>query len=233
MSRPTPRVLIVVQKATSTAGRIGRCLVERDYQLDLRGPGLDESLPRSLDDYAAVAVFGGAMSANDDDLPFIRRQLDWLPVVLASGKPLLAVCLGAQLLVRSLGAPVLAHPKGLSEIGYYAVSPTPAGQRIFPKPLYVYHWHSEGLALPRGAELLATGDLFPNQAFRVGRAVYGLQFHSEITPDVVDRWTTSGAAKLARPGAQSREQQLAGARRHDRALEAWLNRFLDIWLQRS
>src|SRR5690606_28841004 len=83
--------------------------------------------------------------------------------------------------------------------------------------------------VPACAELLATGEDFPNQAFRCGRA-YGLQFHPEVTRDIMARWTTKGAHRLALPGAQPAELHFAGYEAHDARVEAWLRNFLDRWL---
>ncbi|MCH8038211.1 MAG: glutamine amidotransferase, partial [Proteobacteria bacterium] len=84
--------------------------------------------------------------------------------------------------------------------------------------------------VPAGAELLATGPVFPNQAYRYGRNAYGLQFHPEVTVPVMSRWMKEAGHMLAYPNAQPRERQLADAERYDAPLEAWLERFLDDWL---
>lgn len=225
------KVLVVVQNPTSTPGRVGRMLVDMGFSLDIRCPGANEQLPETMEQHNAAAIFGGEMSANDSEsFLFIRRQLEWILMILDSGKPLLGVCLGAQLLARSLGAAVMPHPEGKCEIGYYPIRPTPAGREYFRGPLHVYHWHHERFELPHGADLLAEGEIFPNQAFRFGRTAFGLQFHPEITGDVVTRWATTGEAKLSAPGAQSREQQLQNISLHDPAIDAWLKEFLDAWL---
>ncbi len=90
----------------------------------------------------------------------------------------------------------------------------------------MYHWNSEGFDLPRDATLLAESATFPNQAFRYGALSYGLQFHPDVTPGMVDRWTTRGAHKLTQPGAQSRDEQLAGVARYDGAIAQWFGGFL-------
>ncbi|MBE9113429.1 glutamine amidotransferase [Nodosilinea sp. LEGE 07298] len=209
---------------------MGDVLKALGFTLDVRCPALGQSLPATLEGHSAVVVFGGPMSANDDHLDFIRQELDWIAIALASDKPYLGICLGAQLLARTLGAAVVSHPAGQREIGYYPIVPTPVGQELLPSPLMVYQWHQEGFTLPTGSHLLATGSLFPHQAFRYGRRAYGLQFHPEITATMVNHWTTEGADQLTCPGAQARNYQISQHRLYSPAVEDWLRQFLAEWM---
>jgi GMP synthase (glutamine-hydrolysing) len=174
------------------------------------------------------------MSANDE-LDFVRREIDWIGVPLREGKPYLGLCLGAQMLARHLGARVYPHDGGRAEIGYYPVLPTPEGLRFSSEigaswPGHVYHWHREGFDCPAGATTLATGDDFPTQAVRVGETAFGLQFHPEVTHAMICRWTVRGASRLSMPGAQDRARQIEGRFMHDPAVRLWLDAFLDRWL---
>lgn len=225
----TDRILIIVHQAHSTPGRVGEMLGARGFRLDRRVPNLGDPLPRSLEGYAGAIVFGGPMSANDDHLPGIRAELDWLPGAIDSGKPVVGICLGAQLMARTLGARVGGHPHGLVEIGYYEVRPTGAGAAHFEGPTTFYQWHSETFDLPAGAVHLAENDAFPAQAFRYDGNAFGLEFHPEMTLEMIERWTTSegGAPKLGLNGAQPRHRHLEGYRRHAPGSDRWLARFLD------
>ena len=136
------------------------------------------------------------------------------------------------MLAMHLGARVAPHPEGRTEIGYYPIRPTPAGLALCPHwPDHVYHWHCEGFELPVGADLLAEGSDFPNQAFRYGNA-FGIQFHPDVTYAMMYRWTTRGHARLELPGAHPRHHHFADRAVHDVAERAWLRRFIEGWLAR-
>lgn len=229
-----PKVLLIAHSSTRD-NRVAALLQEKGCELDWRCPMTGCTLPADWRGYMGAVAFGGPQSANDaPQADFLQREIDWIGAYVDAGGPFLGICLGAQLLARALGASVSPHPEGRLEVGYYPLTPTPLGRSLglFPSELNVYHWHREGFELPRGAELLATGGDFANQAFRYRRATYGLQFHPEVTSEIVRRWTSSeGAAEdLARPGAQSAEEQLAGSERFDGPLGAWASTFLDHWL---
>jgi GMP synthase (glutamine-hydrolysing) len=224
------KILLIVQREASDPGRVGEALAALGYELDVRRPALGDPLPADGAAHAGAVVFGGPMSANDDHLPFIRAELDWIPRWLDSGKPYLGICLGAQLLARTLGARVSPHPEGWHEIGFYPVRPTAEGQDLFAPPFHAYQWHGEGFELPRGAALLAEGDKFTNQAFRVGRQAYGLQFHPEVRRATIEKWMRVAGHRLVLPGAYPRERQRLDWESFAGPVGAWLGRFLPRWL---
>jgi GMP synthase (glutamine-hydrolysing) len=225
------KILIVVHQPTSDTGLVGQILRAWGYTLDIRVMSQQDELPPTMDNHEGVIIFGGPMSANDrETLPFIGTELDWIPVALESGKPYLGICLGAQLLARVLGATVQPHPDGRVEIGYFPVMPTGMDSEHFDQPLYVYHWHREGFELPKGAVSLFKGETFENQAFRYGENAYGVQFHPEMTREMMERWTTEGAHMLTLPGAQSRDEHFYQHSLYAIAMENWLKRFLCHWL---
>ena len=228
-----PIVLIVLHQEHSTPGRVGQALRAMDVRLDIRRPCLGESLPATLAEHEGVVVFGGPMGANDES-EWIKREIDWLDTPLAEAKPFLGICLGAQMLAAALGARVFTHEDKRSEIGYFPIRPTAAGDRLCGEkfPRCVYQWHSDGFDLPGGAELLAAGaGDFPNQAYRYGRCAVGLQFHPEVTYHMMCRWTLRGGERLTRPGAQQRPRHLDGWFQHDGLVAAWLEAFLPAWLE--
>jgi GMP synthase (glutamine-hydrolysing) len=225
-------ILIVLHQEHSTPGRIGQLLRNRGYTLDMRRPRFGDPLPESVADHAGVVVFGGPMSCNDSE-DWIRREIDWLAVPLREDKPLLGVCLGAQMLVRHAGGRVACHPEGQVEVGYYPIRPTAKGREICPVwPDHVYQWHREGCELPAGAELLAEGDTFPVQAFRVGSG-YGIQFHPEVTQAMMCRWTARGHERMQLPGAKPQPTHFQDRAVHDYKIRAWLALFLGHWMTES
>lgn len=229
-------VLIILHQEHSSPGRVGRLLAERGHRLDIRRPCLGDLLPDTLRDHAGAIVFGGPQSANDCH-DYVRTEIEWIGVPLREGKPYLGICLGAQMLARHLGARVARHPEGLVEIGYYPLQATAAGAALLsspdnhtPWPDHVYHWHNEGFDLPAGAELLAQGETFPNQAFRFGPRAVGIQFHPEVTHQMMCRWTVTGSDSFDLPGARPRRAHFVDRLQHDARIRHWLDGFLDHWL---
>lgn len=222
---------MVVHQKHSTTGRIGLTLEALGLQLDIRRSGCGEPLPDSLDGHSGVVVFGGPMSANDDHLPFVRRELDLIPLVLASGTPFLGVCLGGQLLARALGARVGPHPDGWHEIGFYDLLPEGYGQALFARQSTFFQWHGEGFDLPHGANRLASSRHFANQCFRYGEAAYAIQFHPEMTEEMVHLWGSKAGHRLVQPGAQCRREHRRLLAQHHAGVGIWLRDFLQDWLR--
>ncbi len=226
-AQPRKPVLIVLHQEHSTAGRVGRLLQAQGYRLDIRRPRFGDPLPDTMRDHAGAAIFGGPMSANDPDA-YIMTEIDWIKVPLRENAPLLGICLGAQMLAAHLGQPVYSHPKGLVEIGYYPITPTPAAETLFGDtfPRRVYQWHREGFDAPKDSVLLATGLDFECQAFCLGKA-FAIQFHPEVTYAMMCKWNVLGAHKMDAPGA--RRGHLEDWFEHDGAVARWTEAFLTSW----
>lgn len=146
-------------------------------------------------DARALIFMGGPMSANDD-LPFIRQELRYIAQAALQNKPLLGVCLGAQLIALALGARVFQNP--VKEIGWAPVDFTAAAEGDFlfqglPQRQMMFHWHHDTFELPPGAELLASSAACRHQAYRVGDRIYGLQFHLEVTAATISDWCAQDA----------------------------------------
>ena len=223
------QILVILHQEHSTPGRVGNALQKLGYTLDVRRPRFGDALPPTMAEHAAAIIFGGPMSANDED-DYIRREIDWIGVPLREKKPFLGICLGAQLCAKHLGAKVSQDPNGHAEVGYYPIRPTEAGLAVVEIwPEYVYQWHREGFDLPAGTELLAQGGTFEVQAFRLG-GTFALQFHPEVTHAMMHRWTTHGHERMELPGARPRHTHFADRAVYDYSARAWLSVFLERWI---
>jgi GMP synthase (glutamine-hydrolysing) len=146
----------------------------------------------SLDGYAGLIVLGGPMSVNDSNwLPHLVTELNLIEDAMRREVPVLGICLGAQLIAKTLGAAVYRIPE--KEIGWYDVSPTDQASNdplLMPlqKTEKIFHWHGETFDLPKSTRHLAFSSLCVNQAFRYGAKVYGLQFHMEVDAPMIHRW---------------------------------------------
>ncbi len=220
-------ILVVLHQESSSPGRVGQILRENGFALDIRRPVLGDPLPTTLSGHAGAVIFGGPMSANDPE-DYVRQEIEWIDIPLKENKPYLGICLGAQMLVKTLGGSVGPHDQGLTEIGWYPLAPTSAGRTLMDWPDMVYHFHREGFDLPAGAELLATGQTYPNQAFRYGDNAWGIQFHGELTRAMMQRWVVHGAHRFDLPNAQHGRQHLDGRFLYDAALRRWMAGFLEL-----
>jgi GMP synthase (glutamine-hydrolysing) len=151
-----------------------------------------EPLP-SWEDLDGLVVMGGPMGVHDTaEHPQLARESELIAAMVRAGRPVLGVCLGAQLLAHALGASVYRGER--AEIGCGAVSLTEAGHEdpvlgsVGAATLPVVHWHEETFELPADASLLASSELFPHQAFRIGVRAYGLQFHVEVEQELAGTW---------------------------------------------
>lgn len=219
-------VLIVLHQETSSPGRVGQALQARGFDLDIRRPALGCRLPETLERHSGAVVFGGPGSANDPD-DYVRYETDWMAVPLRENKPFLGICLGAQMLANHLGGTVRPHDEGHVEIGWYPLRATEAGRKLMDWPDMIYQFHREGFSLPSGAELLATGETYENQAYRYGENAWGVQFHGELTQAMMQRWVVRAAQRFELPNAQEGLAHLKGRYLYDRAVFAWLNDFID------
>ncbi len=133
-----------------------------------------------------VIALGGPMSVNDEDeLPWLKDEKRFVREVIVAGKPVLGICLGAQLIASALGARVYPGPE--KEIGWFPVrAEAVSGETFrFPESVPVFHWHGETFDLPAKAIHLASSIACRHQAFQVGPRALGLQFHLEMTPESV------------------------------------------------
>ena len=227
------RCVVIQHVAFENLGVFAQPLEEAGFAISYVQAGVVPLTHELWKDADLAVILGGPIGVYQDDLyPFLTEEKALVAGRLASGRPLLGICLGAQMLARQLGATVAPHHEGRVEVGYYPIRPTAEGHALSPDwPERVYHWHGEGFELPDGAKLLAEGDDFPVQAYQHGHA-FGFQFHPDVTYAMMHRWTTRGHERLLLPGARARAEHFTSRFIYDLAERAWLAAFLDGWLHR-
>ena len=184
-------VLIVKHVDIEGPGLIEDCLKQEKIPSKILNLNADARFPK-LDDLTHIVFLGGPMNVYEEDrYPFLRGEDLFIKEAIQRGKHILGICLGAQLIAKALGAKVTKAPA--KEIGWYEVSLTEEGLRdpIFsslPKAFSVFQWHEDTFEIPKGGKLLATSTAIPSQAFRYGEDAYGLQFHLEVTTEMIRAW---------------------------------------------
>ncbi|MDX8436920.1 type 1 glutamine amidotransferase [Mesorhizobium abyssinicae] len=195
------RVLVVQNFDNEGLGQIGAALVEAGADIDLRKPYNGEALPGHSGEHDAMVVLGGAQNALDDELcPYFPELLDLTRDFADRDRSVLGICLGSQLLARAFGGE--NQIGGATEFGWHQVSLTPAAKAdpvlaALPENFPIFEWHDDTFVLPQNAVRLAGSAVAENQAFRLGRAVYGFQFHFEADTPMVRDWSTSFASLIA------------------------------------
>ncbi len=226
------RAVVIQHLAFEDLGVLKAILEHRGFEIHTYEVGAAGVPDGDFVDAELAVVLGGPIGVYEEDVyPFLAQERAVIASRLQSGRPLLGICLGAQLIASALGAQV--RSTGRKEIGYAPLELTAAGRDSVLVPLDgvpVLHWHGDEFAIPEGAERLAQTPGFPNQAFRLGDAVLGLQFHIEADPTFIERWLIGHAHELATAGldvARIREDaRVLGprlARQAGRVFEAWLD----------
>ncbi len=158
------------------------------------------TLPAGIDGYDGLLVLGGVMNAHDDaEYPYLGNVAAMIAEFHHAARPVLGICLGAQLIARALGGRAYFHdvPEvGFVEIflnGEAAADPLLAGLEATQN---IMEWHYQTFDMPPGSHLLATSELCRNQVYRVGEATYGFQCHFEVSQAMVQDWTTDAKSSL-------------------------------------
>jgi len=182
------RILSILHPGGGHSGVLGRRAAAAAHELVEWNPSAGESVPGTLDEFDALAVFGGGMNVREaESLPWMTAEIELLRDALEQGTPAIGVCLGSPLLASAAGAEV--HRASEPEIGWFPVDRTAADDPVLgglPQRFDAYQWHSYTFELPAGAVELAHSPVCP-QAFRLGDA-WAVQFHPEVTTAIVDEW---------------------------------------------
>lgn len=200
-------------------------------------------LEAGVDDLAAMdplephllVILGGPIGVYDENAyPFITDELAVLKARLAQQRPTLGICLGCQLMARALGAKV--YPGGRKEIGWSPLTLSGAGEHsvlrhLAPDQTQVLHWHGDTFDLPQGATLLASSQLYENQAFSWGTRALALQFHPEVTVAGMERWFIGHANEIGGTPDVSVEQLRRDTALWGARLEQKGRIFFEEWLK--
>jgi GMP synthase (glutamine-hydrolysing) len=234
-----PRILVFQHVAAEPLGTLDPLIRQRGHRIRFVNFEREPDAQPSIDRYRGLIVLGGPMNVDEQAAhPHLATELRLIEQALRQDKPVLGICLGAQLLAHVLGAPVQRHVQ--PEIGWYDLHATEAGREdpvLAPlgNTAPVFQWHGRRFELPRDALHLARTESCDAQAFRHGDRAYGFQFHLEMDLPLIERW-------LATPGYQ-RELAESGlgrdvdtirtqSRQHIAAMQAnadqVFNRFLDL-----
>lgn len=186
------RVLVVQNYQNTGLGLVGQALAEAGAQIDLVQAHTGEALPADDAGYDALISLGGDQNAlADEQFPYLPALARLIRRFGDADKAVLGICLGSQLVARGYDAEnILGRPQ---EFGWHAVTATAEAAAdpvlsVVPHTFPIFHWHRDTFSLPEGAVHLASSAITRNQAFRIGRAVYGIQFHFEADTALVEEW---------------------------------------------
>ena len=163
-----------------------------------------EAPPRDLTNVGGLIVLGGPMAVYEAEHTFLRTESGLVERALTAGRPVLGICLGAQLIASALGARVYAGER--REVGWAPITLTPEGRDdsvfgVLEPELTVFHMHGDTYELPADARHLARSALYEQQAFRWGDVVYGLQLHLEFTETMIQKLATEADSRAYITGA--------------------------------
>ncbi|MDF0695702.1 type 1 glutamine amidotransferase [Rhizobium sp. MC63] len=218
------RVAVVENMRNTGLGALATALEEAGAEIEWFRVWRDGSLPQDIAGHDALVVLGGEQSALDDEThPYLPELVRLTRRFGDAGKAVLGICLGSQILARAYGADNLLG--AAREFGWHSIGVTGEGRS---DPLLsdvggeftIFQWHADTFSLPQGAVCLATSPVAKNQAFRIGRAVYGTQFHFEADTEVVRQWKGEflGTIERIAPGWLGNYDELA--ERHGAAADA-------------
>lgn len=169
---------------------------QRGFRVRYFDAGVDD-LQLALEHPGLTVILGGPISAYERDrFPFLEQEIDLLKQRLAKNLPTLGICLGAQLIAKALGADV--YPGHTKEIGWSQLKLASVADNVLAplENIKVLHWHGDSFDLPENAQLLASSEHYPHQAFQYGSNVLALQFHVEVMGEDLEKWLIGHCIEL-------------------------------------
>ncbi len=186
------KILVFQHVAHEILGTLNPLLKDAGFRIRYVNFGRHPHAEPEIDRYHGLVVLGGPMNVDQvEEHPHLATELRLIERAMERQMPILGICLGSQLIAKTLGARVRPSPE--KEIGWYPVSPTPEATddpllaHLQPNE-QIFQWHGDSFEIPHGAVHLASSPGCPNQAFRYEDNVYGFQFHMEVDEHLIERW---------------------------------------------
>ena len=235
MQMPSRHALVLSHVAFEDLGSLEAPLRAHGFEIEsVLAATARFPLPQAVESDLLV-VLGGPIGVYDDqDYPFLIDEIACIRERLAARKPIVGICLGAQLMAAALGARVYPGNKG-AEIGWSPLETAPNLQSpawfapLLTHGVSVFHWHGDTFDLPPGALHLAKSETYENQAFAIGNFALGLQFHPEVSAAGLESWYVGHASELHHAGIAAASLRRA-AREHAGVLEEAAAHFWKLWL---
>src|SRR3990170_1938316 len=216
------KVLVLRHVLHEHLGTLAEALIANNITYEYVNFYENENPDVSLNDISGLIILGGPMNVYEtDQYLFLEMEDRLIKQAIERDVPILGICLGAQLIAKALGAKVIKNKE--KEIGWYPLKITEEGSKDrlfkhFNSEETVFQWHGDTFEIPEGGVHLAESSLCTNQAFRYGHNVYGLQFHIEVTPEMILEW-------LNVPKNQKEIMSLEG-NIHPEAIKAEITKFI-------
>jgi len=233
MSESTKTCYVLRHVSFESLGLLEPLIVQRGFSIRLLDVPVTTLPTASILESELVVVLGGPISVYDEkDYAFLTDELKILEGRFRENRATLGVCLGAQLMAKALGAKV--YPGRAKEIGWSKLQLTQQGMASALSAIdqqNVLHWHGDTFDLPAGAQLLASTDVTPHQAFAWQNTAMALQFHLEVIAEELEAWYVGHAVELSKIGipelrAAGRTHAPALATHAKRAIRAMLDSLL-------
>ena len=224
-------------------GYLGEFLQARAVPWEMVCVDEEHPVPERIDDVSALVFMGAAVSVNDP-LPWVEGELRLIRRALSEGLPVLGVCFGAQLMSKALGG-TITRGEGM-EIGWHPLEQveenTPGWLEGLPQRFDAFHWHADTFTLPRGSRHLLRSDCYDHQGFLLDDCHLGLQFHLEMTHEMVNQWVErygsdleldSGCGQTAKTILSDLDRRMAELHRvSDQIYGDWLQRVIERQAER-
>ena len=194
-------ILVIKHESNEGPGTLGDFIKSSGYKVEIAELAKGDSLP-SLSECDWIISLGGPMNVyEEDEYPFLGLEDEFLRGAIEKKVPTLGICLGAQMLAKCMKAEVIRSK--VKEIGWCQVRLTKDARydplfHGLPESLTVFQWHEDTFAVPVKSVLLATGSECQNQAIRIGHHAWAIQFHPEMTPQMIPNWAKTSTLKSSR-----------------------------------